>query len=136
MGRCYSEDLRLQVLKALDGGMSKMAVHQLFGISRSTVDDWLRLRQQNGSVRPIPYKRGPARALNDAGALAAFVQAHPDLTLAEMSQLWHQQGGPRLSIVTFSKSLRRLGYTRKKRVSSSKSGAVSKENSGSNNSHP
>ncbi len=76
MGQCYSEDLRLQVLKALDGGMSKMAVHRHYNISRSTLDDWLCLREQSASVRPLPYQRGPAPAL-EAQALAAFVQAHP-----------------------------------------------------------
>jgi len=135
MGRAYSEDLRLQVLKSLDGGMSKMAAHRWFGISRSTLDDWLVLRERTGRVRAA-VKRGPASSLNDAQALHAFVQAHPDRTLAEMAAAWHQAGGPRLSVVTFSKTLRRLGYTRKKRAFSSASAANRREPSGSNLSPP
>ncbi len=133
MGRAYSEDLRLQVVKALDGGMSKMAAHRLFGISRSTLDDWLQLRERTGRVAATVYRRGRLPALNDAQALAAFVQAQPDRTLAEMAQAWHQAGGPKVSADTFSRSLRRLGYTRKKRASSSRSGVRSNASSGSHN---
>jgi len=50
MGKPYSEDLRLRVLSALDGGMSKMKAHQSFSVSRSTIDDWLKLRERTGSV--------------------------------------------------------------------------------------
>jgi len=132
MGRAYSEDLRLQVLKALDGGMSKMAAHRLFGISRSTLDDWLQLREQTGRVSAILYRRGRLPALNDAQALAAFVQSQPDRTLAEMAQAWHQAGGPKLGADTFSRSLRRLGYTRKKRAFSCASAANTSEANGSN----
>lgn len=125
MGAPYSQDLRVRVVAALDGGMSKMAAHKLFGISRSTLDDWLRLREQTGAVVPAAYKRGPrptlGNTLPDEVALRAFVEAQPDRTLEEMAQAWHQAGGPRVSPTTFSKALVRLGFTRKKRVSSSAS---------------
>ena len=127
MGSAYSQDLRQRVLAALDGGMSKMAVHQVFGISRSTLDDWLRLRAQTGGVAPVAYKCGPKPKLNVAEdaqvaqALRAFVQEHPDRTLEEMALAWHQAGGARVSPTTFSTALSRLGQTRKKRASSSSS---------------
>lgn len=117
--------------------MSKMAVHQLFGISRSTLDDWLRLREQTGGVAPVAYKRGPKPKLNVAedaevaGALRAFVQEHPDRTLEEMALAWHQAGGARVSPTTFSTALSRLGQTRKKRAFSSSSGAPPNEKPGS-----
>ena len=38
MGKSYSVDLRLRVLGAVDSGMSKMAAHKLFQVSRSTID--------------------------------------------------------------------------------------------------
>lgn len=138
MGTPYSQDLRVRVLAALDGGMSKMAAHQLFGISRSTIDDWLRLREQTGGVAPVAYKRGPQPVLGstvqDAVALRAFVEAQPDRTLEEMAQAWQQAGGPRVSPTTFSKALSGLGYTRKKRAFSSASAARSNAKPGSNRS--
>ena len=46
MGKAYSQDLRLRVIAAIDGGMSKMVAHKTFCISRSTIDDWLALRAE------------------------------------------------------------------------------------------
>lgn len=51
MGAPYSQDLRFRVLSALDGGMSKMKAHQLFKVSRSTIDDWVKLRQRTGALQ-------------------------------------------------------------------------------------
>jgi hypothetical protein len=49
MGKSCSVDLRLRVLSAVDDGMSKMAAHQMFQVSRSTIDDWLKLRAETGA---------------------------------------------------------------------------------------
>jgi transposase len=117
MGAPYSKDLRLRVLAALDGGMSKMQAHKTFGVSRSTIDDWLRLREQTGSVQAnTTYYRGRPPALPDTPAVRAFVHQHQHSTLAQMALAWEAQGGQRLSRMTFSTTLRRLGYTRKKRA--------------------
>ena len=53
-GVSYSLDLRLRVVDAIDGGMSKMKAHQTFQVSRSTIDDWLKLRSETGSVSAKP----------------------------------------------------------------------------------
>ena len=117
MGAAYSQDLRLRVLAALDGGLSKMQVHKTFGISRSTIDDWLELRERSGSVQAnTTYRRGRPPALPDNAQVRAFVQQHQHSTLAQMGGAWQEQHGQRLSDMTFSTTLRRLGYTRKKRA--------------------
>jgi transposase len=62
----YSEDLRLRVLQAIDDGMSKMTAHKTFRVSRSTIDDWFKLREQTGSVKAnTTYRRGKAPTIND-----------------------------------------------------------------------
>ena len=105
-----------------------MAAHTTFGISRSTVDDWLRLREQMGHVQAnTSYHRGPAPALPDTPAVRAFVQKHQHSTLEQMALAWEQQSQQRLSCMTFSTTLRRLGYTRKKRAISTKSAALPSE---------
>ena len=35
----------------VDGGLSKWRVHQVYGVSRSTLDDWLTLRTETGGVK-------------------------------------------------------------------------------------
>lgn len=114
--------------------MSKMRVHRTFGVSRSTIDEWLELRERTGNVLPVRYRRGALPRLNDAAALRTFVAAAPDRTLQEMADLWHLETGVRVSAVTFAKSLRRIGYTRKKKAFSSSSDEKTNAKSGSNSS--
>lgn len=122
MGKAYSEDLRLKVLAALDGGLKKSVAHRLFGISRSTIDDWLLQREAVGHVRPYPRVSGSGRsALGDGEVFEAFALGHQGATLEQMSVSWEQQTGRKLARNTFSLALRKLGWTRKKRVVSTES---------------
>ncbi len=123
MGKVYSEDLRRCVLAAIDGGMSKMRAHRSFGVSRSTIDDWLLLREQTGGLTAKSYRHGPAPAIADLAAFERFARRHRGATLAQMAKAWHQETGQQLSLMPFSHALRRLGWTRKKRVFVTKSGA-------------
>jgi transposase len=135
MGKCYSEDFRLRVLARLDSGQSKMAAHRIFGVSRSTLDDWLRLRDEQGHVRDKPHVPGRRGALSDPEVFGEFASRHQGATLGQMAAAWHQEKGQSLSINTFSLALQALGWTRKKRVSFIKSGArKSAESSRSNSS--
>lgn len=119
MGRAYSQDLRLRVLEAIDGGMSKMQAHRTFRVSRSTIDDWLLLRAEQGHLRDKPRVRANSGgALGDKEMFAAFAARHHHSTLEQMSEAWAEETGQKLSINTFSLALKRLGWTRKKRVSS------------------
>jgi transposase len=123
MGRYYSEDFRLRVLKRVDAGMSKMAAYRTFGVSRSTLDDWLRLRQAQGHVRDKPRRRTRHGALSDGEVFGEFAARHRGATLGQMAQAWQQEKGQLWSRNTFSLALRALGWTRKKRVFSIRSGA-------------
>lgn len=115
MGAPYSEDLRRRVLAAVDSGLSKWQVHQVFGVSRSTIDDWLKLRSETGSVQAkTEYYRGRAPMVADRPELRAFLGAHEGKTLAQLVQAWEAEQGQRVSIKTFHKTLQRLGYSRKK----------------------
>lgn len=121
MGKTYSEDLRLKALCALDGGMKKMAVHRAFGISRSTLDDWLMLRASQGHVAPLPRQRRARQGFFEALVFEAFAVRHQDATLRGMQEAWEGEFGQHLSEKTFSNWLRRLGWTRKKRALSTSS---------------
>lgn len=128
MGKSYSVDLRLRVVSAIDGGLSKMQAHQTYKVSRSTIDDWLALREQTGSlivVAPRVKKGG----LHRQEAFAGFVAQHSHSTLEQMSHAWQEQTQHKLSLMSFSRALRALGYTRKKRVISTSKDAARKENS-------
>lgn len=115
MGKSYSVDLRVRVLRAIDGGLSKMQAHRTYGVSRSTIDDWLALREETGSVQVIPSRAG-RKGLHRQEAFAEFVSRHQHSTLEQMRTAWHKEKQQNLSLMAFSRALRALGYTRKKRV--------------------
>ncbi len=120
----YSEDLRERVLRHVDNGKSKMSAHQTFGVSRSTIDRWIKLRQRTGRLKAnTTYRRGPAPTINDLELFAAFAGRHDGCTLAQMALAWEQETGQKLTLMPFSLALRRIGWTRKKRVFSTASGA-------------
>ena len=124
MGKVYSEDLRVCVLAAIEGGMSKMTAHRTFGVSRSTIDDWFVLRERTGSLKPnTTYRRGKAPTVHDMAAFEAFAQRHSSDTLAQMAVAWQEETGIKLTEMPFSLALRRIGWTRKKRVGATRSGA-------------
>ena len=115
MGAPYSEDLRQRVLAAVDGGLSKWQVHRVFGVSRTTIDDWLKLRAETGSIKAkIDYYRGRPPALADTPELRTFLAAHEGNTLAQLADAWEREKGERWSAGMFHKLLKRLGYSRKK----------------------
>jgi len=116
MGKAYSEDLRLKALAALDGGLKKMAVHRAFGVSRSTLDDWLKLRCEQGHVAPVPRKERPGQGFFEALVFEAFALRHQGATLRQMQEAWEGEFGQHWSEKTFSNWLKKLGWTRKKRA--------------------
>ena len=116
--RAYPVELRERAVAAIDSGMSKWAVHKLFKVSRSTLDDWLRLRDETGSLEAVPYQHGPEPAIADDEQTRDFFDEHRYKTLAQLCKLWLEQTGQSVSDVTMSKTLKRLGYTRKKRATS------------------
>jgi transposase len=63
MPKVYSLDLRERVLRSLDEGLSKSAAHRVFHVSRSTIDEWLCLREQTGSVSPRAMRCGGTSSL-------------------------------------------------------------------------
>ena len=121
MGKAYSVDLRLRVLAAIDSGLSKMQAHQTFQISRSTIDDWLKLREQTDSVQ-VPKQRRRERGLGAHEDFAAFAQRHAHSTLEQMREAWQQETQQDVSIMSFSRALRQRDYTRKKRAISTENG--------------
>src|SRR5438477_80131 len=56
--KAYSEDLRLRVVAAVDGGMPRAAVARVFEVGSATITRYLRLRRETGGLGPRP-RHGP-----------------------------------------------------------------------------
>ena len=114
--RAYSQELRQQVLRAVDEGQSRAEIIDHFQVSRATIKRYLKQRRETGNinVRPIPGRPSKKFAPLQAG-LVAQLQAYSDATLETHCQIWEQEQGLRVSPTTMGRAIRRVGWTRKKR---------------------
>ena len=105
----YSKDLRLKALAAIDRGILRREVQELFGVSRSTIKRWLKRRSQTGDV---DIHKIPGRPSVKGEALRRWLPAHlkrnPDLTLSEHCEAFFDESGMEVSEATMSRSIARL----------------------------
>ena len=114
--KAYSEDLRLRIIAAVDGGMPRSEAARVFGVGRATVKRYLALRRETGALAPRP-RRGPPPLVTAAltAALPPRLAAAPDATLAEHCAWYEETAGVQVADTTMSRVIRRhLGWTRKK----------------------
>ena len=105
----YSKDLRLKVLSAIDRGISRKEVADLFGLSLSTIKRWLKRRQETGDVQILKI---PGRPSVKGAALREWLpkqlKSNPDLTLKEHCEAFLEERGVGVSEATVSRNIARL----------------------------
>jgi transposase len=105
----YSRDLRLKTLAAIDRGIPRREVQELFGVSRSTIKRWLNRRRQTGGVDTMKI---PGRPSIKGEALRQWLpqqlKSNPDLTLREHCEAFEEESGVEVSEATMSRSIARL----------------------------
>jgi transposase len=106
----YSKDLRVKVLSAIDRGIPRKEVSELFGVSRSTIKRWLKRRRLTGDVETMKI---PGRPSVKGAALREWLPGHlrnnPDLTLAEHCEAFEEEeDGMKVSEATMSRNIARL----------------------------
>lgn len=113
----YSHDLRKHVLAAYDSGnFTRKEIAHTFGVCVSFIDDLRRRRSQTGSIAPKP--KGHRHRKIDAAAmivLEAELAEHSDRILPELQALLRERCGIEVSTSAVGKTLRKAGYTRKKK---------------------
>src|SRR5215216_3734177 len=105
----YSKDLRLKTLAAIDRGIPRKEVAELFGVSRSTIKRWLKRRRLTGDVdiHKIPGRPSvKGQALREW--LPSYLKSNPDLTLREHCEAFFDESGIEVSEATMSRSIARL----------------------------
>lgn len=118
-GQSYSEDLRARVLAAVDGGIAVRAAAAVFRVSVSYIYKALIRRRRTGEVSASTRRGHRPRKLNASqeAALAAHIEAHPDLTLAALQTWLAGEHAVRLSNGAMWSAVARLGLSFKKRRS-------------------
>jgi len=105
----YSKDLRSKALAAIDRGVPRREVQNLFGLSRSTIKRWLNRRRLTGDVA---IHRIPGRPSVKGEALREWLPAqlkrNPDLTLKEHCEAFEDEMGVGVSEATMSRNIARL----------------------------
>jgi transposase len=109
MMNAYSKDLRSKTLAAIDRGIARKEVADLFGVSLSTIKRWLNRRRLTGD---IDIHKIPGRPSVKGAALREWLpsqlKANPDLTLKEHCQAFEDETGVEISEATMSRNIRRL----------------------------
>ena len=124
MAKPLSEDLRIRVIRAVEGGMSRRAAADRFGISAASavrfVQDWrasgtTKTKQQGGdqrSQRIEEYRK----------VIMAAIDATPDMTLVEIAEMLKSEHGASFAPSSIWRFLDRHGITFKKKRARSRAG--------------
>jgi len=111
----YSEDLRKKIVEALRRGMGKSEAARTFSVSLSSVKRYAKMAEEG---RPLAPKKRPGskpRISGEAGRLLeADLKERPAATLSERREYLWRVAGVRVSEPTVSRTLKRLGWSRKK----------------------
>jgi transposase len=110
----YSEDLRIRIVQAVEGGASKSAAARLFGVSLSSVKRYLRIAQRGVSLAPRKGGGRPPKTDQTAQKLLEEdVKERPAATVSERRRYLEHTTGKALSDSTLKRLLKRLGFSRK-----------------------
>lgn len=113
MPQSYSYDLRKKVIEAIDGGMGKTQASKIFKISRNTLNLWMTRRKETGDYRAkTGYQQGYNPKIPDLEKFREFAQIHGSKTQEEMAEVWSEK----ISDKTMGKALKKMGFTRKKKL--------------------
>jgi len=114
MGKPYSDDLRVRVVAAMEGGGNCRSVGATFEVAPSTAGNWHRLyrRTQSYSARPMGGDHR-SRLLDHEAHVAALLAAKCDLRLIDV-QANLAERGVLVSWSTVRRAVKRLGLRLKK----------------------
>src|SRR5215203_5857108 len=97
----YSEDLRKKIVEALGRGTTKSEAARTFGISRSSVKRYAKLAEEG---QPLTARK----------LLEEDLEERPAATLRQRREILRAVARVSVSESTVSRTLRRLGWSRKK----------------------
>jgi transposase len=111
-----SNDLRLRVVRAIDGGLSRRAAAAKFDVSIASAVRWHQRYRRTGSVAPdaMGGDRHSHRAEAHAARVLAWIDENRDLTLVEIADRLAAEGHV-FAPATIWRLLDRHDYTVKKR---------------------
>ena len=127
----YSYDLRTKAVNAYYRGEKKIAICRLMKISRNTLNLWLERERETGDFQASAnHPTRENRKIQDWERFNQFVKQHKDKTQQQIADLW----GENLTQQNVSDGIKKLGITRKKKLTDIKKETKRKEQNGKTNS--
>lgn len=118
MPRPYSMELRTRVVGASEAGEGTFKeLAKRFKVGEATVNRWVSRKRRTGSAEPSPMGGANRPPLVDAAGealLRDLLDNNPDCTQLELCEEYLAARGVQVSSQTMSRTVGRLGYTRKK----------------------
>lgn len=116
MTKPLSDDIRIRIIAAVEGGMSCHAAATRFCVYPSTVIKLVRRYRETGeiSARPQGGDRRSGRAEAHARTILELVAQQPDITLEEIVAKIFEATGERFAITTIWRLLKRHDQSYKK----------------------
>ena len=120
MPKPYSYDLRQKVIESIElGEMNKSQASVAFQISRNTIDLWFKIKASTGDYQAKPnLPQGNGHKITDWEKFKEFIKVNGEKTQVEMAKLWAED----ISSRTISRGLKKIGFTRKKKLTDIKKG--------------
>jgi len=84
MPKPYSQDLRMRVIEAVEGGASRREAAELYGISPSVVVIWMQRWMATGSIEAKPIGGSTSPLDEHSEFLLGLTVEQPDMTLDEI----------------------------------------------------
>ena len=133
MAETLSEDLRVRVIAAVEGGMSRNAAAARFGVAVSTAVRWMAAWRESGATKAKP-KGGDLRSQRIEAyrdVIFAAVEARKDITLAELAELLRREHNADFANSTIWRFFDRHDVTFKKNRARQRTGAAGRRRASS-----
>jgi transposase len=116
MAKPLSEDLRIRVIRAVEGGMSRRAAAERFGVSPASAVRFVRDWRESGatSAKPQGGDQRSHRIEAYREVILGAIQAKPDLTLTEIADMLESKLGASFAPSSIWRFLDRHAITFKK----------------------
>ncbi len=116
MAKPLSEDLRIRVIRAVEGGMSRRAAAERYGVSPASAVRFVRDWRESGATRAKPQggdqRSHRIEAYRDV--ILGAIKGKPDLTLVEIADMLESEQGASFAPSSIWRFLDRHAITFKK----------------------
>ncbi len=115
MPKIYSIDLREKVMQHYRETKHKSNTCKTFKISRSTLDDWIRLEKKTGALKQPKLNIGRPPVIKDMNEFRAFAENTPCIHVKDLQVKFEQKFGHKITYATLLKALHKIDWVQNRK---------------------